>query len=60
MADKQNGSEPGAHETARQRLGHAFDRVWPVQEASLFAGLVRAVDDADRELRRRRKREDEC
>lgn len=57
MADERSVSGR-THDTARHRLGDAFKRVWPVQESSLFSGLVRAIDDADRELRRRRKRED--
>jgi hypothetical protein len=53
-------SSASTQNTARERLGHAFERVWPVQETSLFSGLVRAIDDADRELRRRRKGQGDC
>lgn len=31
-------------------LGPAFDRLWPVEDAPDFKGLLRAIDDADREL----------
>ena len=31
-------------------LGPAFDRVWPVEETPSFSELLRAIDDADREL----------
>lgn len=31
-------------------LGPAFDRVWPVEEAPSFNELLRAIDDADRQL----------
>jgi hypothetical protein len=31
-------------------LGPTFDRVWPVEEAPNFAELLRAIDEADREL----------
>ena len=32
------------------RLGPAFDRVWPVEEAPSFNELLRAIDEADRRL----------
>ena len=31
-------------------LGPAFDRVWPVEETPSFSELLRAIDEADREL----------
>jgi hypothetical protein len=31
-------------------LGPTFDRVWPVEEAPAFDELLRAVDQADRQL----------
>ena len=40
-------------------LGDAFDRVWPVDARPFFDGLVQALDQADREMGRRRKRQDE-
>jgi hypothetical protein len=33
-------------------LGPAFDRVWPVEDAPSFSGLLRAIDEADEELQR--------
>lgn len=33
-------------------LGPAFDRVWPVEEAPSFGELLRAIDEADRQLMR--------
>jgi hypothetical protein len=33
-------------------LGPTFDRIWPVEEAPAFGELLRAIDEADRELRR--------
>ena len=33
-------------------LGPAFDRAWPVKDAPEFDELVRAVDEAERELKR--------
>lgn len=33
------------------RLGSNFSRLWPVDEAPCFEGLLSAIDDADRELR---------
>jgi hypothetical protein len=35
-------------------LGHSFDRLWPVDETPCFAALLRAIDEADRELWRER------
>ena len=32
-------------------LGPSFTRIWPVDETPCFDGLLRAIDDADRELR---------
>ncbi|HEY6661943.1 MAG TPA: hypothetical protein VIZ66_03370 [Sphingomicrobium sp.] len=32
-------------------LGPTFDRVWPVEEAPAFNELLRAIDEADRQLR---------
>jgi hypothetical protein len=33
-------------------LGPTFERLWPVNEAPCFSGLLQAIDEADRELRR--------
>ena len=32
-------------------LGPTFDRVWPVEESPSFHELLRAIDEADRQLR---------
>jgi len=32
-------------------LGPAFDRAWPVEEAPSFNELLRAIDEADQELK---------
>jgi hypothetical protein len=37
-----------------QGLGSAFDRAWPTDQVPCFAGLLEAIDDADRELWRER------
>ena len=34
------------------RLGQTFDRLWPVDETPCFSGLLQAIDEADRSLRR--------
>jgi len=34
-------------------LGPTFTRLWPVEEAPIFVELLRAIDDADRELSHR-------
>ena len=31
-------------------LGPTFDRLWPVEETPSFSELLRAIDDADRNL----------
>ncbi len=31
-------------------LGHSFTRLWPVEETPCFDGLIRAIDEAEREL----------
>ena len=36
------------------KLGSDFDRVYPVDETPCFGELLRAIDEADRELRRRK------
>ena len=33
-----------------QTLGPSFDRLWPVDEVPCFSELLRAIDEADREL----------
>jgi len=35
-------------------LGHGFTRLWPVDETPCFSDLIRAIDEADRELARDR------
>jgi len=33
-------------------LGPTFDRLWPVEDTPCFSGLLQAIDEADRQLRR--------
>jgi hypothetical protein len=33
-----------------QLLGPTFDRIWPVEQAPHFNELLRAIDEADRNL----------
>ena len=35
-------------------LGPTFSRLWPVDETPCFSGMLRAIDEADRELRHSR------
>ena len=37
-------------------LGQQFHRIWPVDEAPCFQGLLEAIDEADREMWRERDR----
>lgn len=36
-------------------LGPSFDRLWPIEEAPHFRGLLRAIDEADRRLKNARQ-----
>jgi hypothetical protein len=31
-------------------LGHGFSRLWPVDETPCFTDLIKAIDEADRQL----------
>ena len=33
-------------------LGPSFNRLWPVEDTPCFNGLLEAIDEADREIRR--------
>ena len=33
-------------------LGPTFNRLWQVEDTPRFSGLLRAIDEADREIRR--------
>jgi hypothetical protein len=37
-------------------LGPMFERVWPVEEAPHFNEMLRAIDEADRQLQRTKQR----
>ena len=37
-------------------LGATFDRLWPVEDAPNFDELLRAIDDADEELKHKANR----
>lgn len=37
-------------------LGPSFEHVWPIDEAPCFSGLLQAIDEADRDLSRARKK----
>jgi hypothetical protein len=39
------------------RLGDAFTRLWPVEDAPCFVELLRAIDEADAELEMSREAE---
>ena len=55
MAEERIGAPKRRSEDAVRSLRHVFERVWPVDRKPVFGGLVRAIDDFDREQRRRRK-----
>ena len=37
-------------------LGHSFTRLWPVEDARCFEGLIAAIDEAERELEESKER----
>ena len=37
-------------------LGHSFTRLWPVEEAHCFEGLIEAIDQAEHEAERAKGR----
>lgn len=37
-----------------ERLGRNFRRLWPIDETPCFSALLRAIDEAERELWRSR------
>ena len=37
-------------------LGPTFERAWPVEEAPHFNEMLRAIDEADRQLQRMKQR----
>jgi hypothetical protein len=39
-------------------LGPTFDRIWPVEEAPSFSELLRAIDEADKDLQHPAPRRD--
>lgn len=36
-------------------LGPSFERLWPVEDAPQFHGLLQAIDEADRRLRQQQQ-----
>lgn len=37
-------------------LGHSFTRLWPVEDTPCFEGLIKAIDEAEREAERSKGR----
>ena len=58
MTEERIGASKLRSKDAVQSLRHIFERVWPVDRKPIFRGLVRAIDNIDREQRRRRKHRD--
>ena len=58
MTEERIGTPKLLSRDAVQSLRHVFERVWPVDRKPVFRGLVRAIDNLDREQRRRRKHRD--
>ncbi len=55
MSEERIGAPKLRTEDAAKSLRHVFERIWPVDRKPVFRGLVRAIDEFDREQRRRRK-----
>jgi hypothetical protein len=36
-------------------LGHNFSRLWPIDDTPCFADLLKAIDEADRELQQKQR-----
>jgi hypothetical protein len=54
MADKQIVAVGLLTQRDLDILGPAFTRLWPVEETPCFSELIRAIDEADREIRQER------
>ena len=39
-------------------LGHSFTRLWPVEDARCFEGLIEAIDEAERGLQQNETSQD--
>jgi hypothetical protein len=55
VAEEPGGAGDSREDETAQALRSVFQRAWPVDRTPIFSGLVRAIDDFDREQRRRRK-----
>lgn len=56
MAEEQSGVPKRRSDDAVRSMRQVFERVWSVDRKPVFSGLVRAIDEFDREQSRRRKR----
>jgi hypothetical protein len=56
VTEERVGASKPRREDAIKSLRNVFERVWPVDRKPVFKGLVRAIDEFDREQKRRRKR----
>lgn len=41
-----------------EMLGHGFSRIWPIDDTPCFEDLLKAIDKAERELKRPRGKKD--
>lgn len=55
MADEQIFAVALVTRQEADLLGPAFDRLWPVEDTGCFNSLLQAIDEADREVWRRRE-----
>jgi hypothetical protein len=58
VSEGRTGGPKLRSEDAVKSLRQVFERIWPVDRKPVFNGLVRAIDEFDREQKRRRKHRD--
>ena len=55
MSEERSGASKPRSEDTVQSLRRVFELLWPVDRKPVFGGLLKVIDEFDREQRRRRK-----
>ena len=58
MTEERIEASKPRNRSAVQSLRDVLERAWPLDRKPVFSSLVRAIDEIDREQRRRRKQRD--
>ena len=58
MTEERSEASKPRNKSAVQSLRQVLERAWPLDRKPVFSGLLRAIDELDREQRRRRKQRD--